>query len=65
MAQQPANAFAVFQRQMLEQKFTIYQRIAMRKHNVAVMNVDLSELSDEQINEAVDMLKDIAHLPPV
>lgn len=51
-------------RQWNEFAFHSYARIVARKHNIAVPEVDISVLSDEELERRMRLLFDMAHLPP-
>jgi hypothetical protein len=41
-----------------------YARIVARKHGIVVPDVDLSILSDEELERRVRLVSELAHLPP-
>ena len=48
-------------------QFKMYRRVVEKKHGLTVptSNEAASNLSEEELQAYVDMLKDMAHLPPV
>lgn len=53
------------QRQFLEMRYEFYLRVVVRKHGLNPPEVDIKSLSDEELREMVDLVRDMAHLPPV
>lgn len=54
-------------RKLLEAAFVAYLRVASRKHSLPSDLLDVhdpSKLSDVELDAAVTVLKDLAHLPP-
>jgi hypothetical protein len=51
-------------RAWLEFSFLSFSRIANRKHGFAVPDLPLDRLSDEELQRRVDLLRELAHLPP-
>ncbi|DAD51932.1 hypothetical protein QIL89_gp1 [ssRNA phage Esthiorhiza.4_1] len=55
------------QRKLLEAAFVSYLRVAMRKHALPpdlLVVSDPAKLSDVELDAAVTIVKDLAHLPP-
>jgi hypothetical protein len=51
----------------LEAQFTAYLRVATKKHSLPsdlLVNHDPSKMEDVELEAAVVVLKDLAHLPP-
>jgi len=41
-----------------------FARIVARKHGLVVPDVDLSQLSDEDLEQRYNVVRELAHLPP-
>ncbi len=62
-----SNGISGSHRKLLEAAFTSYLRVAMRKHSLdpaVQVAQDPSKMTDVELEAAVVLLKDLAHLPP-
>lgn len=67
MASKPNGITSNSSRKLTEAAFSAYLRIAMRKHALPsdlVEQTDPTKLTDIELEAAVTVLKDLAHLPP-
>jgi len=51
-------------REFTEFEYTAFALIVVRKHKISVPAVDVQSLSDEELARRVDLLRELAHLPP-
>jgi uncharacterized protein (DUF2461 family) len=52
-------------RLLLVSQFSFYRRLVSKKHGFTVwMDLEPSEMTDSELEQAVGFLKDAAHLPP-
>jgi len=51
-------------REWLEFAYDGFARIVARKHGIVVPTVDLSTLSDEELERRLRLVTELAHLPP-
>lgn len=51
-------------RAWLDFAYAGYARIAVRKHNLPPPPGIVADLSDEEVDRRVALLRDLAHLPP-
>lgn len=67
MASKTGNGNTTSSRKLQESAFIAYLKIAMRKHALPsdlVEHSDPSKMSDVELDAAVTVVKDLAHLPP-
>jgi hypothetical protein len=58
------TAQKVVARSWQEYAFHAYARIVARKHGLAAPTLDLTSLSDEELETSLATVRDLAHLPP-
>ena len=51
-------------REWNEFAYVAFARIVARKHNIPVPEVDLANLSDEELERRLRLVSELAHLPP-
>lgn len=54
-----------FRRSNLIFTWFAYARIVARKHNMPPPEPDFGTLSDEEVETSIQVLRDLAHLPPL
>lgn len=47
-----------------EQVYRIFARVVAKKHDVALNDVDLATLSDDELTKRIEILRELGHLPP-
>jgi hypothetical protein len=64
VSQKETTASPTTSRQWMEFALIGYARICARKHGLAPPTAGLDHLSDEEIEQRLALVRDLAHLPP-